>query len=236
MKKICLFGDSISKGVVIDELHNRYAMTKKSFANIIAGCMDWMQLTNYSMLGCTIEKGQSLIYRHRKAVEECDIMVLEYGGNDCDFLWDEIAASPDTEHLPKTPLDIFLERYRKIILGLQEMGKKVVMINLPPIVQTEYFDWVSRGLDAGNILKWLGGTPDTIFNYHADYNERICRLAEQYDIPLIDIRSAFLNKGDYSGYICQDGIHPNENGHSLIAATIESKLPELEARLHKKAG
>lgn len=236
MQKVCLFGDSISKGVVIDELRDRYAMTKKSFANIVAGAEAWMELKNYSMLGCTIDKGQSLITRHHKAVEDCDIMVLEYGGNDCDFHWDEISAAPDKEHLPKTPPDSFLERYRKIILSLRQMGKKVVLINLPPIVQTKYFDWISRGLNADNILKWLGGTPDTIYNFHAGYNERICTLAQQYDIPLIDIRSAFLAEGDYSGYICRDGIHPNENGHRLIAGAIESELPALEERLRKMAG
>lgn len=236
MKKVCLFGDSISKGVIIDELHNRYMVTKRSFANIISGCEDWMELKNYSMLGCTIEKGRRLINRHRQAVDDSDVVVLEYGGNDCDFLWDEIAAEPSTEHLPKTPLDDFLEDYREIITGLQGIGKEVVMINLPPLVQGKYFDWVSRGLSADNIMSWLGGTADTIYNYHEGYNDRICLLAEQYDIPLIDIRSAFLRLGDYSGYICEDGIHPNEEGHELIAKTIEAELPELVEKLRKKAG
>lgn len=236
MKKICLFGDSISKGVIIDEIHNRYTMTKKSFANLVSGREGWMELSNFSMLGCTIEKGRSLIVRHKKAVEDCDIMVLEYGGNDCDFCWEEIAAEPNREHQPKTPLDSFLEDYRDIIDGLHSAGKKVVMINLPPIVQGKYFDWVSRGLNQDNILRWLGGTPDTIYKYHEGYNQRICQLASRYDIPLIDIRSAFLEQGDYSGFICEDGIHPNENGHALIARTIESELPELVYRLQKKAG
>ncbi|OLA61120.1 MAG: hypothetical protein BHW37_01125 [Firmicutes bacterium CAG:272_52_7] len=39
-------------------------------------------------------------------------------------------------------------------------------------------------------------------------------------IPMIDIRSAFLVKRDYSDYLCEDGIHPNERGHKLIKDTL----------------
>ena len=33
---------------------------------------------------------------------------------------------------------------------------------------------------------------------------------------MIDIRSAFLVRKDYTDYLCEDGIHPNEKGHRLI--------------------
>ena len=32
--------------------------------------------------------------------ENPDIVLLEYGGNDCAFNWDEVADNPDANHLP----------------------------------------------------------------------------------------------------------------------------------------
>lgn len=234
MKNICLFGDSISKGVIIDQVKNRYAMTKKSFANILSSYAGWMNITNYSMLGCTISKGKSLIARHIRDVENCDITVLEYGGNDSDHNWAEIAADPDGAHLPKTPLEDFSRNYREIIEGLRGMGKKIVMLNLPPIDEHKYFTWFSSGLNAGNILKWLGGSERYIYDFHDGYNQAVCRIAAENDIPLIDIRSAFLAQENFSRFLCDDGIHPNEQGHDLIARLIESSLPDLVYKLSGK--
>lgn len=231
MKKICLFGDSIAKGVVIDSAKSRYVMTTNCFANIISKCESWMRIINYSMLGCTITKGSKLITRHIKDVESCDVAVLEYGGNDSDHNWAEIAQRPEAEHLPKTRVEDFRDKYLDIISGLKAMDKTVVMLNLPPIDEKKYFNWFSKGLNGENILKWLGGSERYIYDFHAGYNSAVCEIADDNDIPLIDIRSAFLKKGDYSDCLCDDGIHPNEKGHSLIAEVIGAKIPELVMQL-----
>ena len=234
MSKICLFGDSISKGVVIDDLRNRYTMTKNCFANILTAANSALDVTNYSMLGCTIMKGKSMIERHIKDVQDCEVMVLEYGGNDSDHLWEEIASDPLGEHLPKTPINEFDQTYRNIIDELNTMGKKIVMLNLPPIDEHKYFNWFSKGLDREKILQWLGGTDEYIYRFHEIYNVKVCNIASEYSIPLIDIRSAFLERRDYSNYLCNDGIHPNEKGHELIAQVISNSLPNLEQQISRK--
>lgn len=235
MSKICLFGDSISKGVVIDEIRNRYTMTKHCFANILSAGDTALDVTNYSMLGCTIMKGRSMIERHIKDVRNCEVMVLEYGGNDSDHNWKEISENPTGEHLPKTPIEEFSRYYRDIIDELNGMGKKIVMINLPPIDQHKYFEWFSRDLNKDNILQWLGGSDEYIYRFHEIYNVQICNIAAEYNIPLIDIRSEFLKKRNYSDYLCNDGIHPNENGHDIIAGVIAGAIPNLEQSISKKS-
>lgn len=234
MSKICLFGDSISKGVIIDEIHDRYTMTKRSFANILTREESSLDVTNYSMLGCTIQKGRSLIERHIKDVENCEITVLEYGGNDSDHIWAEVAEDPAGEHFPKTPIEEFSKNYRYIIEELFTMGKSIVLLNLPPIDEHKYFDWVSRGLNKENILKWLGGSDEYIYRFHEIYNAEVCNLASEYRIPMIDIRSAFLKMRNYSECLCNDGIHPNEKGHELIAKTIADAIPHLELAREKR--
>jgi lysophospholipase L1-like esterase len=234
MSKICLFGDSISKGVIIDELRDRYTMTKSCFANLLASGGPALDLANYSMLGCTVEKGRSMIARRRRDVLGCEVMVLEYGGNDSDHDWKAIAENPFAEHLPKTPIAEFEHTYRAIIDELRELGKKIVMFNLPPIDEHKYFNWFSRGLDREKILAWLGGSAEYIYRFHEIYNVRVCNIAADYNIPLIDIRTAFLERRNYSDYLCADGIHPNERGHALIAETIAAVLPNLSNQLTRR--
>jgi len=235
MSKICLFGDSISKGVIVDEIRDRYAMTKNCFANILSTGESALDLSNFSMLGCTIMKGRSMIDRHIKDVQNCEVIVLEYGGNDSDHNWKEISENPTGEHLPKTPIDEFVRFYRGIIDELNGMGKKIVMLNLPPIDEHKYFDWVSRGLDRDVILKWLGGSDEFIYRWHENYNVKVCNIASEYKIPIIDIRSAFLERRDFTDLLCNDGIHPNEKGHEIIAEVIARAIPGLEQAAASKA-
>lgn len=235
MSKICLFGDSISKGVIIDEIRNRYTMTKDCFANILSAGEAALDMTNYSMLGCTIAKGKSMIERHIKDVQSCEVIALEYGGNDSDHIWEEVARDPEGEHWPKTPMDEFERIYRAIIDELNLMGKKIVMLNLPPIDEHKYFNWISRGLDSNKILAWLGGSDEFIYKWHESYNVRVCNIASEYSIPILDIRSAFLARRNYSDYLCNDGIHPNEKGHELIAEVISEALPSIEQQISRKS-
>lgn len=52
------------------------------------------------------------------------------------------------------------------------------------------------------------------------FNEEIRAIAEEYDLPLIDIEEAFREKQNIHDYIQDDGIHPESSGLELIATTI----------------
>jgi lysophospholipase L1-like esterase len=54
------------------------------------------------------------------------------------------------------------------------------------------------------------------------YNIAVVKLASIKNIPLIDIRKAFLETRDYLNLYCEDGIHPNEAGHALISDVLKS--------------
>ena len=226
MKAICVFGDSLSKGVVFDKIRKRYAFIKDSFVNLIGNKMSF-HIENFAKFGCTIGKGKNIIQKNQEAIQKSDFVVLEFGGNDSDFAWDEISKEPEAKHLPKTPLNEFAETYADIILQVQETGKKPVILNLPPLDAERYFAWISRGLNSDNILRWLGGSEGFIYRWHEMYNMQVCRLANYMKVPLIDIRSTFLEKHNYSDFLCVDGIHPNEAGHRLISSAIEEAIPLL---------
>ena len=219
---VCIFGDSVAKGVVLDSVSKKYVLLKDSFANLLKAGAHF-GVKNYSRFGSTVTKGQELLSKRLGELKDYDFVALEFGGNDCDFDWAEIAAAPDAEHRPNTPLGAFVQKYSQMVREVRAAGGSPVVLSLPPIDAKRYFAWVSRGLDSGNILRYLGDV-EHIYRWHEMYNVAVLRVADETDVPLVDISSAFLATRNYQELICDDGIHPNERGHELIASTIESAI------------
>ncbi len=219
IQSVCVFGDSVAKGIAFDSARNKYTLLKDSFVSMIAK-NSHIAIKNFSRFGCTVTKGGEVLKKHMSELGRYDYTVLEFGGNDCDFNWAEVSASPESSHVPNTPVSVFEEYYSQMIDEVKACGGKPVLLSLPPIDAKRYFDWISRGLNPENILRWLGDV-EFIYRWHEMYNLAVNRLAILHHVPLIDISSAFLKTGNYQDLICEDGIHPNENGHRLIGQTIE---------------
>ncbi len=221
--KLCFFGDSIGKGVVYDPEKERYVPSENSFVKLIeqeARC----QIENFSRYGCTVTRGKELMEKHVEKIEAADYVLLEFGGNDSDFDWKKISDNPEAMHTPHTPIALFTATYRNVIEQIRKLGKIPVLLNLPPIDEKKYFRWISRGLSKENIMKWLGGDAIYIYRWHEMYNAAICDVCNATGARMIDIRSAFLVRKDYSDYLCEDGIHPNEKGHRLIREAIAHQV------------
>lgn len=215
MKKILVVGDSLSKGVTLDEDKKKYVILKDSFFNLIAGSIN-AEMYNASRFGSTITEGQKHLESKLQKIDP-DIVVLEFGGNDCDFAWDDIASDPTHDHIPKTPLDVFERSLNGMIDLIKEKGKKPVLTTLPPLYADSYFKWFTKNdQEKGvSILKWLKDVWH-IYWWHERYSNCVQYIARERGINCIDIRREFLKRKDFSEYICSDGIHPNEAGHRLI--------------------
>ena len=145
---------------------------------------------------------------------------LEFGGNDCDFRWDEISADPHREHLPATTPERFFHMYGEVLQMLKQNGFKPVLMTLPPLNAERYFAWFTRaGLDQAAILSWLGDV-QFIYRWHESYSSAIWEIGEAHNVPVVNIRKAFLEQRNYSRFLCKDGIHPNTEGHRLITSEI----------------
>ena len=212
---ICIFGDSVAKGIIYDEVRNKYVRFKDCFADVYAKKND-LDLTNYARFGCTAAKGAELLNRHKDKLHLFSHTVLEFGGNDCDHDWPAISESPENRHSPKVPLQQFEETYLKMIDIIKSAGSIPVVLSLPPLDPERFFKWVSTGLNRENILSFLGDV-DLIYRWHESYDATLKKLAKLHSVCLIDIRSAFLNESCYSDFLCRDGMHPNEKGHALIS-------------------
>lgn len=237
--EVCLFGDSVARGIVLDD-GGSYKPIKDYFGALAASELG-VSLVNKAQFGCTIAKGRKILNHFLEGKKEtrtelpCSaegtfhtgtsagkagapvrLALLEFGGNDCDFHWDKIAENPKGEHLPATPLEAFSEIYGEMISTLREEGTIPLLMTLPPLDAERYFNWFTRcGLDRTAILSWLGDV-QYIYRWHEGYNDAVWEIALEHSCHVVDIRQAFLENKNYQRFLCLDGIHPNREGHRLI--------------------
>ena len=230
MGDISVFGDSILKGVIYE--NNVYKVSKNRFSNICEDILG-ISIENKAKFGSTVEIGKNIIFKNIDLIQQTQskYVVMEFGGNDCDWNWVEISENPDREHFPKSTIKEFIEIYSNLIEELKNIGKEPVLLSLPPIDSIKYFEYISKKLNADNILKWMNGDKQFLTNWHERYNIEVFKLAINNKIPIIDITSKFLEIKNYSELLCEDGIHPNENGHLLIANAIKEHIDKKKIKV-----
>lgn len=216
---VVVMGDSIARGVIYDEEKKTYGLLLENFTNIVREKMKGA-VYNAAKYGSTIVEGIDRVQQdvlRRKP----DIVLIEFGGNDCDFHWDAIAEDPSKQFQPRTDCATFSEKLMALVEHLTSMNIIPVLVSLPPLDPAKYFEWISRNEESAkqNIIRFIGDLSQ-IYSWHERYNAAILRVAEQTKTRLIDIRSAFLVNENYTQLICRDGIHPNKGGHRVIAEKI----------------
>ena len=217
-----VYGDSILRGVQLDEDDKRYRVDNNIDVSLLEKHFR-LCISNFSKFGCTITKALSLIEKRFRSNgednsknEKCDAIILNLGGNDCDFDWKAVSENPEIDHQPNTPLEIFVETYRKIIEFLKEKGIRPIITTLPPLDAQKFFNWFCGGLEKkADVLKWLGSV-EAIYRWQENYSRTIEKLAEETGALLVDIRGAFLRHRKIEPLLCEDGTHPNTAGQKVI--------------------
>ncbi len=227
MKTLAVFGDSIMRGVYWDEISGKYKVWRNPYLSEIER-QTGLQINNHSQMGSTITRGRMLFDKAISRGLACDYLLLEFGGNDCDYDWQRISAAPDQKHLPKTPLALFEDNLEKFITKARSLNMQPLLLALPPINAQKYFAWLSKNLDKKAILHWLEEVT-AIYRQQELYSLATIKMAEGKTCPLIDVRSAFLVKHDQDELIGSDGLHPTIKGHNLIWKIISQYLSKNKA-------
>jgi lysophospholipase L1-like esterase len=210
---LTIYGDSILKGVLLE--NGRYTVNRQWDAALnqqLGGTVK-----NRSRFGCTIQKAMAVITRDCQTPQPGDYALLEFGGNDCDYRWAEVADHPDQAHDCNTPPESFVKTYRQAIALIRQSGRTPVMATLPPIHSERYLGFICRdGLSRDRILHWLGDV-DAIYRWQESYSRLVEDIARQEDVKLLDVRAAFLrDERTPEELLCLDGIHPSRGGQKLI--------------------
>ena len=229
INQIGVIGDSILKGVVFDEIAGKYKFIKQGAVNLFSRD-NKVEIKNYSKFGCTSKKALELL---PGALEKCpsQAMLVELGGNDCDYNWSKVLKNPKSNHTPFVPFEEFKKNLSQIIEKILSAGKTPFVMSLPPIDADRYFNWITKGSkeNTENLLKFLGNK-SLIYRHQELYSRAIESVARQYNLFIVNVREVFLQIHNYTDYLCLDGIHPNEKGQAIIKQIFDSAYKEVVLR------
>lgn len=218
-KEYCVLGDSVILGIVYDEEKGRYSILRDGpIAEIVR--LPHVHVTNMSRMGQTSVQAEE---KFRSAVDSgyrADVVVIELGGNDCNFDWRVVSEDPSRNHGPLVPLADFRDSLRSIISIARGSGITPIISTLPPLAPAKFFDWITReGLSKANIMSFLGDI-SRIYRWQELYSLEAAMVALESGVRLMPLRDVFLAEKEYQKNICKDGIHPNAQGQRLIKAAI----------------
>lgn len=218
---ILIHGDSIFRGVTYDSQKQRYIYAANRIENQISPLLN-ATLINKSKFGNTIEKSIQKLSANIEKYDP-DYVVIELGGNDCDYDWKEVAQAPQQNHLCHTDFPRFKTTLLNMVHTIQDFGKIPILTTLPPLDAESFFQWILKQnqVQGKDILTFIGNVTH-IYWWQERYNAAILDIAKEQSLRLIDLRTAFLQKEDFRSYLCIDGMHPNPQGQDLMSETILS--------------
>lgn len=222
MIKANIYGDSIMKGTVVHDDLNAHTVMENTLQKIYSSYN--VEVENRSRFGITIHMGKKILERDIKKGLSCQYALIEFGGNDCNYRWEDISKDPEAKHEHLTPFEEFKKSYSSIINTLKEKGIKPIGMSLPPLDAEKYFKFlINRGNDMKNMMKWLGDV-SMLYRCHERYSNAVTKIAKAADILFVDVREYFLDSHDFKKLMCIDGIHPNEEGHKLLHHAFDEYL------------
>ncbi len=220
ISEVSIWGDSIGKSVMFDEVRHRHVICRDNYESLIRA--QGIDVKNYARIGCTAPMGEELMTEER--MEKGAVAVIEFGGNDCDIDWRAVSENPELELCPaKVSITDFKKALSTMVARARTHGMLPVLVTPIPLVAQRYFEWVARGLNRQNILKYLGAV-EFIYRWQERYDIAAREIAARTRTQLFDIRTCFLQERRLEEIMSVDGIHPNERGHLLIKGEVSAFL------------
>ena len=105
-----------------------------------------------------------------------------------------------------------MDCYAKVLDKIISLGSRPIALNLIPVFGRRYFKWFSKRADPEQLMRFLG-TTDSIEHWNEMYNLAVMRVAAERNVPVLDVRSAFLYRRVFDSLFSTDGIHPSVEGH-----------------------
>lgn len=123
----------------------------------------------------------------------------------------------------KVPLEEFRENLFELLSRIKNNNQFPLLCNLQLIDQTTF---MRKFPELNEYRKCMKLTAEQI---HSQYSDAIGEVANKSGFDLIDIRSRLKHSPEK--YITEDGIHPNDEGHKIIADVILQYIQKVDGTL-----
>lgn len=227
IKSVIVWGDSILKGIISSE---DLTQIRPSEINALqmAGEKLAIEINNKSIYGAHIIKLQSTQTKNLNKGLTADIALIESGTNDCDYEWNDVCTKPFSEITQKVPLADFKRIASEMVDTSRENKITPVLVTAPDLAIPYWKEYITRGLDKEKIAQFIGHDPYVLLRNQEEYMEALRQIAKDKNVQLIDMRVEFRKTSDPMSLMCKDGVHPNIEGHKLMADVFVKLLPEIK--------
>ena len=227
IKSVLVWGDSILKGIISSE---DLTQIRPSEINALqmAGEKLAIEINNKSIYGAHIIKLQSTQTKNLNKGLTADIALIESGTNDCDYEWNDVCTKPFSEITQKVPLADFKRIASEMVDTSRENKITPVLVTAPDLAIPYWKEYITRGLDKEKIAQFIGHDPYVLLRNQEEYMEALRQIAKEKNVQLIDMRVEFRKTSDPMSLMCKDGVHPNIEGHKLMADVFVKLLPEIK--------
>nr|WP_268239381.1 SGNH/GDSL hydrolase family protein [Sporolactobacillus putidus] len=229
--KIVCFGDSVTRGITF--VSGRFKIIRENYPALLQrflGSGD--EVINKGVFN---DNSDLLVRRLDKDVLQLhpDLVLINIGGNDCNFRWDQVSLLPEEEHVPIVPLSRYLANIKILIEKISSSGAVPVVLSLLPLDPARYYQSLMKRYShsIGHWISCCGG----IEHWHGMYNRALKDLVRKMGVPVLDIRTAFKQKGNFSKLINEDGLHPSAEGYRALAEIVSAGIPELRVMVEMHA-
>ena len=219
--KMSVFGNCVIKNVRQDADNRVYKVNDNlGFGTVAAKA--GLTVEDFSRLGCPVTRAWDYIQKMFPRIDG-DLVFMDFGARDSVPDLEAVSKYPLEKHGPVTDLEDFLSVYDRIIDYTMERRRMPVLATLVPVDANIYIDYMcrTRGLNRDNIMRWLGNGYSRIGDSVRLYSDAVRELAFRREVPLIDIRQAFLEQGKKASLLGPDGIRPNAEGRQVIHGCFE---------------
>ena len=227
IKSVIVWGDSILKGIISSE---DLTQIRPSEINALqmAGEKLAIEINNKSIYGAHIIKLQSTQTKNLNKGLTADIALIESGTNDCDYEWNDVCTKPFSEITQKVPLADFKRIASEMVDTSRENKITPVLVTAPDLAIPYWKEYITRGLDKEKIAQFIGHDPYVLLRNQEEYMEALRQIAKEKNVQLIDMRVEFRKTSDPMSLMYKDGVHPNIEGHKLMADVFVKLLPEIK--------
>ena len=231
IKSVIVWGDSILKGIISSE---DLTQIRPSEINALqmAGEKLAIEINNKSIYGAHIIKLQSTQTKNLNKGLTADIALIESGTNDCDYEWNDVCTKPFSEITQKVPLADFKRIASEMVDTSRENKITPVLVTAPDLAIPYWKEFITRGLDKEKIAQFIGHDPYVLLRNQEEYMEALRQIAKEKNVQLIDMRVEFRKTSDPMSLMCKDGVHPNIEGHKLMADVFVKLLPEIKKEFY----